>query len=86
MTLLDSIERLQQKPRTVRLRVLAISVASIMGVILVVWAANLKATLHPSEQTFDDSIRPFTVLGDIVRNNVESAKSQLSGLPKKFPF
>ncbi|MBI2038699.1 MAG: hypothetical protein HYT22_00230 [Candidatus Niyogibacteria bacterium] len=80
MTLLDSIERLQQKPRAVRLRILAVSVAAIMAAVIFVWAANLSSTLHADEQALDDSIRPFTMLRDLIANSFGNARDQLKNL------
>ena len=78
MPILDAIERLQKKPRPVRMRILAVSVVSIMAAVLAVWAANLSSTLHADTQALDDSIRPFTALRDILRDTFQSAKNQLT--------
>ena len=81
MSFLDTIEQLQKKPRPARVRFLIVSVGAVMAIIIFVWVTNLSAIFHPDTQTFDDSIRPFTVLGDILRDSFQNAKKQLSAIP-----
>ena len=80
MSFFDSIERLQAKPRPVRMRILAVLVASAMAVILFVWVANLRATLRAEETAARDSIQPFVVLRDIIQDGFRSARDQLNAV------
>lgn len=86
MSFLDTIEHLQKKPRPLRMRLLVISVAVMMTMIVFVWVSSLTEILRPDTRSFDDSIRPFAVLGDILRDSFEGAKNQLKGLPQGLPL
>ncbi len=81
MALIEFIEHLQQKPEPVRRRIMAVSVTSIMAIIIFFWVLTLQYNLdvRPQDQgtTSKADISPFTLLGESIMQNVNDLGKKL---------
>jgi hypothetical protein len=82
MALIEFIEYLQQKPESVRRRIMAVSVAGIMGTIVFLWILTLQYTLNakPARQANQPAATdasPFALLGESIMQNVTELGKKL---------
>lgn len=71
MGILDRIEKLQKKPREIRERILALSVASIMILIVAVWIQTVRYNF--SKGAAEPGENPVKVLWNAVSDGFENA-------------
>jgi hypothetical protein len=89
MSLINKIENLQKKPEAIRRRVLAVSVAAIMFIIVVVWIFTLNLSKKNSEQEqISSEFTPFGVFRSIIKDaysiSVGSVRDAFGQLKNQF--
>ena len=82
MGFLDIIERIQQKPRAARMRILFVSVGGLMVLITGVWLSTVRSTLNPPLASSDETVRPLALLRDTFVNGWNIAHDEF----KSFSF
>ena len=82
MGFLDIIERLQQKPRATRMRILFASVGGMMILITGIWLGTVRATLNPPLASADNTVRPLALLRDTLMDGWNIARNEF----KSFSF
>lgn len=76
MSLMNKIEDLQRRPESVRRRVLFVSLAVIMFVVIAVWVSTLKVTLGASlnAEKAQSVYTPFGAIADVFKDGIEMFK------------
>jgi hypothetical protein len=84
MSFLDQIEKIQKKPEVIRQKILAITVISIMIVIILIWTKTIDLSLNnpvKSEQLsktktkiLDEEIGPLALLKKTLASGIKNLK------------
>lgn len=71
----NHLEKLQQKPEPVKKRILAVSVAVLMVLIVVLWLNDVK--YRATSENKEETPGPFSVFKEAVSNSVETLKAEI---------
>ncbi|MBI5787050.1 MAG: hypothetical protein HY446_00670 [Candidatus Niyogibacteria bacterium] len=75
MDLIGSIEKLRQKPRRTREKILVASVAGVMLVLIFIWFTALRQTFSAaSGKARVSGGRPFEIVGGLLNQGLEALK------------
>lgn len=86
MGLLEQIEKIQKKPKAMRIQILIASVAVIMAIIILVWIQSMRYTFSKSSPAGDvkEITQPLRLLWDGARESFSNLKNQFQNID--FPF
>ena len=76
MSFLNKIEDLQRKPEAVRRKVLFVSLAVIMFVVISIWVSTLKITLgaNLNAEKAQSVYTPFGAVADVFKGGIDMFK------------
>lgn len=81
MGILEQIEKIQQKPKRTRLRILIASVTLTMAVVVTIWIQTMHSTFSSNRKSeAQEIIQPFSLLWGMTKDGFGDLKSQLQNL------
>ena len=86
MGLLEQIEKIQKKPKAMRIQILIAGVAVIMAIIILVWIQSMRYTFSKSSPTGEIKkiTQPLRLLWDGARESFFDLKNQFQNIDLPF--
>ncbi|MCH7883238.1 hypothetical protein IIA95_02390 [Patescibacteria group bacterium] len=84
MGLLEQIEKIQKKPKAMRIQILIAGVAVIMAIIILVWIQSMRYTFSKSSPAIEtkEITRPLMLLWQTARESFSDLKNQFQNFRK----